>query len=179
MVAAIKDAENTKYDQYKINLLPGDYNVTQDMVWENSATRNIIINGNNNTLDGQGKYQFLRTGNSHDLTVENITFANFKVTKTDEDDNVPGNGGVFYINGKLIANNVRFINNYAIKRGGAIYNYGTVILNNTIFENNVANRYDGGIIANYGPLTISNSIFKGNTATDQGGAIWGDIAIYI
>ena len=114
----------------------------------------------------------MNTANSHNRVVENITFTNFKVTKTDEDDNVPANRGVFYINGKLTVNNVKFINNYAIKRGGAIYNYGTLIVNNTLFENNIAQRYDGGAIANYGPLTISNSIFRGNTATDQGGAIY-------
>lgn len=132
-MAAIEDAENTEYGEYIINLLPGNYNATQSMVWKDSATRNIIINGNNNILDGQGLYQFMNIANSHNLAVENITFTNFKVTKTDEDDNVPGNGGVFYVNGKLTTNNVKFINNYAIKRGGAIYNYGTLVVNNTLF----------------------------------------------
>ena len=28
MVAAIKDAENTTYSEYKINLLPGEYIIT-------------------------------------------------------------------------------------------------------------------------------------------------------
>ena len=78
LVNAIKEAENTEYSQYKINLLPGDYNATQSMVWENSTTRNIIINGNNNILDGQGKYQFMNIANSHNLVVENITFTNSK-----------------------------------------------------------------------------------------------------
>lgn len=53
LVRAIENATNYGFTSYKINLLPGDYNATTSMTLEESDLKNIIINGNNNTLDGR------------------------------------------------------------------------------------------------------------------------------
>ncbi|RAP51404.1 MAG: hypothetical protein BZ137_09960, partial [Methanosphaera sp. rholeuAM130] len=59
LVNAIKDAQEEQYYKYIINLKTGNYNANQNITWNESATRKIIINGNGQTLDGLNTYQFI------------------------------------------------------------------------------------------------------------------------
>jgi len=162
LVQAIANATREKYNSYKINLQPGDYNATTSINWENSATKKIIINGNNNTLNGQNTHQFIKITEGHNLTLENITITNYTSSY----------GGAISNNyGTLTVSNSTFNNNQATMDGGAIYNnHGTLTVSNSTFNNNQAST--GGAICNYyGTLTVSNSTFNNNQAV-AGGAIF-------
>jgi len=162
LVQAIENATREEYNIYKINLQPGDYNATTSINWENSATKKIIINGNNNTLNGQNTYQFIKINSGHNLTLENITITNY----------TSGDGGSIYNQGILTITDATFTNNQANRYGGAIYNnYGTLTVTDSTFTNNQANA-NGGAISNYGgTININKSTLENNTANQRGGAI--------
>ena len=172
---------------YTINLNPGNYNATTNIVLESdtSFTKEITINANNIVLDGKNKYQFLiiNTGVISDedsweeyddninLKINNIILKNFNGTF---------GGAIHKLNlGMLKINNSKFINNSAVD-GGAIYNSGNLTITNTEFISNIADTPDeygtgfgSGAISNpsEGTLTISSSKFINNSATRYGGAI--------
>jgi len=167
LVQAIENATNNPYTSYKINLQPGDYNATTSINWENSATKKIIINGNNNTLNGQNTHQFIKINSGHNLTLENITITNY--TSSD-------GGAIHNYYGTLTVSNSTFNNNQATMDGGAIRNYyGTLTVSNSTFNNNQATDDGGAIYNDYGYLTITNSQFLNNQAFGSlGGAIYDD-----
>ncbi|MDO5824999.1 MAG: hypothetical protein Q4Q22_01320, partial [Methanosphaera sp.] len=169
LVEAIGNATRDEYNIYKINLLPGIYNANQNITWKDSATKNIIINGNNNTLNGQNTYHFINIAEGHNLTLENITITNYTAIK----------GGAISNNGTLTVVNSTLNNNNAIE-GGAINNKGNLTISGSTFKDNQATGGYGGAICNgYGTLTISDSIFQDNTADyASGGAIY-DFSFYI
>ena len=89
---------------------------------------NLIINGNNYILDGNNQSRIFNiTGNN--VTISNLVFMNANAYK----------GGAIYSTGKIILNNITFINNWVTENGGAIYNYqSTVICSNSRFIDNYA-----------------------------------------
>ena len=173
LVRTINDAITNEYESYVINLLPGDYTVTESINWENSATRNIIINGNGNIINGNNKYSFIKIAANHNLTLNNISITNCKNQ----------NVGAIVNNGTLTITNSTLNNNtgsgyveYGLHKGGiggAIYNNGTLTITNSNLNNNQAR--EGGAIYNNGTLTITNSNLNNNNATENGGggAIYG------
>ena len=178
LVNAIKDAQEEQYDKYIINLQPGNYNATQNINWENSATRKIIINGNGQTLDGLNTYQFIKIAQEHNLTLKNITITNY----------TSSNGGAIYNAGTLTINNSHLTQNTATGQnasGGAIENWGTLTINNSNLNNNTVIGQEsgyGGAIYNAGTVTMNNSHLSHNIITGQygrGGAIenWGNFTI--
>ncbi|MBE6494341.1 MAG: hypothetical protein E7Z84_07020, partial [Methanosphaera stadtmanae] len=164
LVDAIKNATNTEYNSYKINLLAGDYNATENITWKNSVTRKIIINGNGNTLNGQGIYQFIRIAQGHNLTLENITLTNY----------VAENGGAIINRGNLIIRNTLLNNNNATKFGGAIYSSGgNINISNSSLNNNKVEQSAGGAIHIFdSTASITNSTLENNTSPTNGGAIY-------
>jgi predicted outer membrane repeat protein len=157
-----------------INLAPGDYNATRNIKMSNSnSIRRIIINGNNNVIDGKNRYNFMDVQGIHKpinglhLTIANTTFQNFK---TDE-----GRGSVINMNmtsGELNIENSIFNNNTA-KNGGAIEvtQLNTINIVNSEFNSNTA-KNNGGAIEIYSSqkVNIFNSTFVENQARAGGAA---------
>ncbi len=191
LTEAILKAQSENYDSLLIYLLPGDYNATKSIKWEESETKNLIINGNGLTLDGKHEYQFIQIGSGLNLTLDNIRITNYqKTSKTEKAySNADARGGVIYNNnGNIIIINSTLNNNTvtattekaysnADARGGVIYNNnGNIIIINSTLNNNQAttktvkafsNAYtSGGVIYNNnGNLTITNATLNNNKAT--------------
>jgi uncharacterized repeat protein (TIGR01451 family) len=107
-------------------------------------TDNILINGNNHTIDGSNLARIF-TQYSGSVTLKNIKFINGYVSGKN-------NGGAYLLNtGNLTVINCQFENNYAGRHGGAI-----------------------GVASNYhsNPITIKDSSFKNNSAQFNGGSIY-------
>ncbi|WP_335645367.1 Ig-like domain repeat protein [Methanosphaera sp. BMS] len=159
LVQAIENATNNPYTSYKINLQPGDYNATQSINWENSATRKIIINGNGQTLNGQKTYQFIKIAQEHNLTLTNLTITNYTAEE----------GGAIYNSGTLkIDNSILEYNNAT--RGGAIYNNnGEAFIESNYFIANPSQMTETAII-NDGTATIENN--EGAETSTYNGTIY-------
>ncbi|MDO5847935.1 MAG: hypothetical protein Q4P18_00155 [Methanobrevibacter sp.] len=146
--STISEAENT------VDL---DVDYVRESTDLNSAidiTKNIVINGNGKTIDGNNKGPIFKVGTGVTVTINDLTFIN-------------GNGdygGAISNYGTLILNNCKFENNTATYRGGAVYSEGVLIVSDSIFDNNnittrnVNNDYGGAAIANMGGvLTMKNT----------------------
>ena len=142
LVSAVGRAKTSSGNNYTINLAEGTYDYTSTISW-NTAAKTLIINGNNQTINGKQKGPFIKIMSGAILILNNITISNFKTTS---------NGGAIalQISGDLNTNNVVFKDNSA-RVGGAIWIQRT--------NTNIA-------------ITISNTTFINNTATASGGAIW-------
>ena len=172
LVTVLENIQQAYIKECVINLAPGDYNATRNIKMSNSnSIRKIIINGNNNVIDGKNKYNFIdiqgiqKPINGLNLTIANTTFQNFK---TDTD-----GGSVININmtsGELNIENSIFNNNTA-KNGGAIQvtKLNTINIFNSVFNNNTAQK-DGGAIVIYSNqnANIFNSTFVENQARNGG-----------
>ena len=167
LVETIDKIKTEKYNSYIINLHPGNYNATTSIDWDESATKNLIINGYNNTLNGKQEHQFIQIGSGLNLTLNNITITNYTTTV---------NGGVIFQSSKGILTiiNSTFSKNTA-KRGGVIYANGLLIVKDSFFLENQATGDElvssGGAI-NGVDIDIFNSTFTNNTSI-IGGAILG------
>ena len=191
LTEAILKAQSENYDSLLIYLLPGDYNATKSIKWEESETKNLIINGNGLTLDGKHEYQFIQIGSGLNLTLDNIRITNYqKTSKTEKAySNADARGGVIYNNnGNIIIINSTLNNNQATTKtvkafsnaytsGGVIYNNnGNLTITNATLNNNKAtattenayldtNAWGGVIYNNNGNLTITNTTLNNNKAT--------------
>ena len=152
---------------------------------------NLVINGNNHTIDGSGQRIFIISSSSN-ITINNLIFIN---AYSDDFGSALGNGGIATLNnvtfvnngavwggaigngGTVTLNNVSFVDNCA-ESGGAIYNWGVVELCSAVFINNSAG--GGGAILNIATVTLNNVSFVDNSADDIGGAIAnsGDMELY-
>ena len=168
-----------QYEKYRINLDSGNYNAISNITLSDSATKNIIINGNGLTLNGKKEFQFIQIAEGYNLILENITITNYTARE----------GGVIYNNGNLSITDSTLENNQATEtgdygdvyaKGGVIYNNGNLIVTDSTLENNQAtatitaalsigqsgNAYSyGGAIYNNGNLIITNSTLENNQAT--------------
>ena len=162
------------YSNVTINL---DNNITlTDNIQVNTAIKNLTINGNSKTIDGNGQYQFLQINHASNTLINNITITNCTSTSY---------GGVIYAytNSNLTVTNTNLTDNNALS-GGAIYvstNSNLTVIDSNFTDNN-ANQNGGAIyVFTNSTLTIYNSNFTGNNATLNGGAIYGssDVNIHI
>jgi len=140
----------------------------------------VIDGGGEVTLSGGGSSRILLVESEVDLTLQNITLADARVSGPRGDGPGPDNSGaaVFrHSSSALHVINSTFTNNHATESGadvggGAIYSYGgdTVIVGST-FDGNSAS--GGGAIGNLrSNLSIYNSSFANNRALDtNGGAV--------
>jgi len=160
-----------------------DYFITE-RIDINNAIRNLTINGNSITIDGDNQYGFLTINKGMNLTINELIVKNCYDDITD--------GAVIHDSesSNITILNSFFENNYMDNdcRGGVLYqnseNFAIITINNTTFKSNFAYG-DGGVLFIDNPtnLSISNSIFEGNKADDeslaQGGAIYhSNSAIY-
>lgn len=161
--AASKDIRD-----YTINLQEGDYNATKNIKIQAKNLKNLVINGNGRTLNGNSMFSFLDIeGNNLELTIKDLNLENF-VNNTIKTTDV-----------KLNIENTSFINNTA-RYGAAIYHNtrkykeGTLNVKNSTFTQNSV-QYDGGAIYTFGTqkTNINNSVFTKNSA-NNGGAIYSD-----
>jgi len=159
LVEAIKTAQNEQRSSYVINLLPGNYDATENITWEESKTKNLIINGNGLTLDGNNTYQFIKIASDNNLTLNNVTITNY----------TSDSGGAIYNSGTLTITDSTLTNNIA-EHAGAIYNVGTLCITDSSLNNNIATLY-GGAIRNHGTLSITHNTLTDNNAL-HAGAIW-------
>ena len=171
LVYAVNYAKTTSYDNYTINLLHGNYNATANMKWGETtgSTRKLIINGNNITLDGIHKHQFMYVDRDYNLILKNITITNY----------IEQWGGAIDSSGNVTITDSTFTNNTATAKyegGGAINNNGNITAINTTFTYNTATGQlgcGGAIYSNHGGnATITGSNLQYNNATQRGGAIY-------
>jgi len=201
LIKEINNIQKGIHKEYTINLKPGNYNATGNMALKSNYGVNykVIINGNNITLDGKNKYQFMYVEDTT-LELRNITLKNYGYNSFDEDDFAAislYNGNINVINSILTDNRGTAIK---MASSSAYSKYTCYIINSTL-SNNVG-KYVGAISGNSiiinstlanniatgewweamyipglggaigGPSTIINSILINNTA-DFGGAIYG------
>ncbi|WP_407374766.1 beta strand repeat-containing protein, partial [Methanobrevibacter sp.] len=184
LTASFEDITAIKELEYVI-VCDGSYNELYDLIWftpqrgvlnlehdfkfiDGVDTLNVIflnkditINGNGHTIDGDKKVSIFWFDENH-VTLNNITFKN----------GVSDYGAAIYHSAQsLNVNYCTFINNQASDYGGAVYNYGgTNSFVNCTFINNYGNR--GGAVYDNGPVnTFINSTFANNRAS-TGGAIY-------
>ncbi len=160
----------TSGDSYTINLQPNSdstaYDITSTLSWSNSGSiKNLIINGNGVTINGNNNYQFMTIATDYTLVLNNVTIANCYVQV--------GNGGTINNAGNLTLLNSQIINSSTYSNGAAIYNTGNLTLINTSIDNSffTGNYGYGGAIYSNNLLTIINSSFENNVAGMNGGAI--------
>lgn len=196
---ALDNLQKVYFDEGTITLRPGNYNATRNIkLTSSNSIRKIIINGNNNIIDGNDKYKFIEVQGVKkpidylSLTIANTTFQNFKsvsdngsvidINITSGDLNIENSkfnnnnalyGGVIFVNG-LNSINVKdssFINNSATNYGGVmgIYSSQKANLFNTTFVENHA-RVGGAAFIYTKQTDIKNSNFVSNKAT-YGGAL--------
>ena len=120
------------------------------------SDKNITINGNGHTLDGNHTTRVfdILDGN---VVLNNILFVNGKSSE----------GGAIYSEGHLEINDCIFIDNAANHSGGAICAFHSLNVNNCTFINNVGH---GGAIRSYdADVSILDSLFLNNSG--YGGAV--------
>ncbi|KZX17210.1 beta strand repeat-containing protein [Methanobrevibacter filiformis] len=176
---AISTVEIENDSDNVITLEAGTYNKATDrnnkltfsnknlLIQGNGAPNTVVIHGNNSGS------LFNITGGNNNITFQNITFSNAKIT---------GNGSAMYIGSTNNVNliNCIFTNNVALHVkglvvGGAIYNNGgnlyianstftSNIADSTLTDDLVARSYGGAIYNKGGSLRLENSIFTNNSA---------------
>ena len=133
---------------------------------------NIVINGNNHTIDGQNQARCFMIANSskvviNDLILKNsddgaiLDYGELKTSNVEFNSCYSSDGGALYIiEAQYHSENDRFIKNFA-QTGATIYSDSSVVtINNGNFEYNSG--VDGVISSKDDTLTINNSYFKNN-----------------
>lgn len=133
----------------------------EDSIDLNSAVKLLTIEGNNKTINGQGKYQFLDIPVGSSVIVNNLVITGCNQS----------NGGVIHNRGNLSINNSYFTNNEGSDAGVIYNNRGNVNITSSNFINNSAQREAGALRSYYGNMIITNSFFGGNYAGYAGGAL--------
>ncbi len=161
-----------------INLNKQTYKVTQ-CIELNDAIKNLNINGNGATIDGDNSFQFLNINHKSNIAISDLTITNCYKEGNGIDD-VKG-GAIYNAHSNLTLNNVNFTKN-------SVYNYPLIErieeprYHYTYFP---VNATGGAIYTTNSNLTIINSMFSSNNATIElknnnfngyvlGGALYAD-----
>ena len=162
-----------------ISSATGTYNITTDYQIDTTwiiPNANVIIEGNNHTIYGNGKQAFNITGNN--VTIKNLNFVNCSAT---------GSGGAIYFGNRAWNGRVSgcyFVNCSASDFGGAIYfmylgcsvsgccfvGCNAATGGGAIYFNNFNVTYRPGVIYSY-DSSVNYCIFDNNTAK-SGSAIY-------
>ena len=164
-ISATDDVGSFEELEYDITNANSTLEITKDYRNDNYpdgitiARDNLVINGNNRTIDGNGQSIFSITGSN--ITINNLVFINAYY-----DDK----GGAIDNKGTVTLNNVSFVDNVA-NRGGAIANFGVMDVCDAVFIDNSA--VYGGAIYNGrdAELSISNGFFS-SKISDKVGQIY-------
>jgi predicted outer membrane repeat protein len=146
-----------------------------------SENQNVVINGNDLTIDGNNLYTALKIGSNInddviEATINSLTITRCNVTTSSDKE---GAGLYVYPRAAIVTINDSTFSDNEAEEGGAIWHRGTLTINRSSFNNNSAvigrgNGGDGGAIlrnGSEGNLLITESSFSNNGADDQGGAI--------
>lgn len=125
--------------------------------------RNIVLVGDNITIDGGNIARLFVISNGSTVCISGINFVNATTNS---------NGAALFFNGTSgFVNNCSFVNCHAAK-GGAVYFDGiSLAINNTIFKDNSAESEGGAIHIQANSTAVLNSKFIANNA-DNGGSIY-------
>ena len=183
-----KDNTTTKTSQQKINvqnfttlrntLKNSNYNTLtpninnninlQDNIMVNPNITSLTINGNNKTINGQNKYQFLNL-KSDSMSSPSITMNNIQVTNCYGNDSGGAihNGGE---NAELVPDQVNitksiFIHNNAESEGSCICIFNSSNIHNNTFKHNYA-KTTGKTIKTHAYSILKNNINE-NTSQDS------------
>ena len=167
LVSAVNHAKTSNGTNYTINLQDGIYECTSGISWGGaSSVKTLIINGNNQTVDGKQKASFITIENGYTLILNDITISNFKQTSA---------GGAISAKttSTLNTNNVIFRDNNG-RNGVAIWiQNGNAHIFNTTFIHNTASATGASVWAGLGNIIIEECNFIENTATGTaGGAVY-------
>ena len=172
---ALENAQKQIAPTCMINLAEGNYKATKNIVLRSSAgLKNLVINGNNNVLDGNNAYTFLTvigfltSLNGVKVTISDATFKNFNAH-----DN---SGSVLAMTmgyGEANLNNVKFIEN-AGRYGGALSFavLTNVNINGCEFIKNSATADGGAAYVDSINFNIKDTTFSQNSAKNKGGAVY-------
>ncbi|RAP53410.1 MAG: hypothetical protein BZ138_01020 [Methanosphaera sp. rholeuAM270] len=177
---ATKTYDVKNYNELHSALINKDYNsvtinIKSDITLNgntklNKAIKKLEINGNNKTINGNFKYQFLNIEEDNEVSIKNLIVKNCTALR--------GGAIISEYYSKLTITSCTFINNHAKWYGGAIYGF-KVILKNCLFTKNTAGilktdrlttDFRGGAfyISN---LNAKNCYFIDNHSNSDGGAI--------
>ncbi|MBQ6349328.1 MAG: hypothetical protein IJI42_00185 [Methanobrevibacter sp.] len=197
---ALENAQKQIAPTCMINLAEGNYKATKNIVLRSSAgLKNLVINGNNNVLDGNNAHTFLTvigfltSLNGVKVTISDATFKNFNAhdnsgsvlamtmgygeanlnnVKFIENTGRYGGALSFAVLTNVNINGCEFIKNSATVDGGAAY-VDSINFNikDTTFTQNSAKNKGGAVYESVRTTTIGNSKFLENTA-GRGGALY-------
>lgn len=129
---------------------------------------NLIIDGNNNILDGNLKSRIFNVSGKN-IVLKNIIFKNAKVfVGYSQQEHLDGGGAIKLVKGaSLTLIDCEFIENSSDDNGGALLNNGELTSVNCYFNNNESECYAGAIYNN-GLIHIKNNEFNGNESKFAG-----------
>ncbi|MBE6506091.1 MAG: hypothetical protein E7Z73_10240 [Methanobrevibacter millerae] len=172
---ALENAQKQIAPNCIINLAEGNYKATKNIVLRDSAgLKNLVINGNNNVIDGNNAHSFLTiigfltSLNGLKLTISDATFKNFNAQ--DSDGSVISTAMGY---GEANLNNVKFIDN-AGRYGGALSFAAltNVNINGCEFIRNSATADGGAAYVSSMNFNIKDTTFSQNSAKNKGGAVY-------
>ncbi len=164
-----------------------DENVDSEFKMGIPITRNIKINGLNNTINGLNKSRIFNI-TADEVYIDNLNFINANSYTAAA---IFFNGDSLYISNSNFENNMVFMSlesiNYTIPDfygGGAIYSNGRLYINNTGFYTNsllaesdimlgYTDTLGGGAIYSRGYLNVNNSVFDSNVLNKLGSSSYG------
>ncbi len=124
LISALDDIKaNGTYSndtKYVINLLDGDYTVTEAITWDGATSdvREVIINGTCQTINGNGfSSTFLTIGQGYSLILNNVTITNFPLESS--------------IHTISDSGNLTILNSFLDNAGYIYAQSSTLIINNT------------------------------------------------
>ena len=156
---------NNTYDTVTVYI--GDNILLAGNIIVNNAIKNLTINGNGKTINGDGQWQFLSIQSGSVVNINNITITNCKANY---------GGAIDATNSNITINNTNLTHNNATYNGGAIHGYiSNITVTNTNLTHNTARTLGGAIYGNTNStITVTNSNLTHNTAGTMGGAIYGN-----
>ncbi len=164
----------------KIDLLLGQFEVTEDLVIEGPGQHLL-------TIDALGNSRHFDFSASGDLTLEGLTLVGGRTNDADANSSESGGAIRFASSGTLTLNQVTVTGNStggAGARGGAIFadQGDIVLLQSTVSHNSTSGTgaKGGGLFAGSGSVTLSDSTVSGNTTNQEGargGGVYADSGV--
>lgn len=132
---------DNRYKGYMINFLEGDYtikDISKKLLWGNAtgSVRKLILNGNNQIIDGLNNSGFITVNEDYELTIKNLTIQNTSYS-------------IHNKNGDVIVLNSTFINQNEI--------YKEEPSSHSFFENNT---YINSSLKTF--INVSDSVINSN-----------------
>ncbi len=127
----------------------------------------IVGEGDGATIDANSKNRVLYVQSGANVTVENITLKNGRVSNG-------GSGAGIYVDtsGTFKMTSGELSGCTSTASAGGIYNKGTLTIENGTISGNSSTSQGGGIFADSGSLTISGGTISGNSTSSYGGGIY-------